>query len=227
MKPVGYIINYPGWRDGEGGLFYNYVMAANGIWIEARGAWLTVRAIVATAKVRGLAPLDPVTALTYGKIPSPYFDLALSEMMKTPHQERYVAITYSDAYHVEIPGQTDSEAHVEYSNPDSVVVDLHSHGALTACFSSTDDRDDQGLRISGVIGNLNKIPIIMLRVGVYGYFNYINWDDVFTGKAAASGVIEWTEELEGKEVPEFELQSQPELRPDFGEHFRGRMWGYW
>jgi hypothetical protein len=37
-------------------------------------------------------------------------------------------------------------------------------------FSETDDKDESGFRLYGVIGNLHQAPKIRLRVGCYGYF---------------------------------------------------------
>jgi PRTRC genetic system protein A len=52
--------------------------------------------------------------------------------------------------------------HVRYRRPqldddEHLVVDLHSHGHLSAFFSTQDDRDDRGeFKIAGVIGNCDR-----------------------------------------------------------------------
>ena len=51
-----------------------------------------------------------------------------------------------------------------------VVIEIHSHHAMPARFSGTDDADETGFRVYGVIGRLPEQPEIRLRVGVYGYF---------------------------------------------------------
>ena len=204
MELVGYLTYTKEGADGVRGLFYDYLLASNGVFIEAKGAWITARVQVAEASIRGLAPLDPAVRLHFGKIPQSYFDLAVGEMMKTPSQERYVAITHNGNYHVHIPEQTDGAAHVKYTNPDAVVVDLHSHGRMLPFFSGEDNRDDQGLRVSGVIGQLDKGPVLALRVGIYGYYAAVAWEDIFEGQLSMRKVEDLVEEIETKEVSDIE-----------------------
>ena len=68
----------------------------------------------------------------------------------------------------------ETAASVSYERPRNVVVDIHSHGAISAFFSTTDDQDDQGLKISIVVGHLDKSPWypdgLASRVCVYGYY---------------------------------------------------------
>ena len=54
-----------------------------------------------------------------------------------------------------------------YQPPAGVVAEFHSHGGSRAFFSATDDRDEQGFRIYGVVGRLDTpLPELRLRVGV-------------------------------------------------------------
>jgi PRTRC genetic system protein A len=51
---------------------------------------------------------------------------------------------------------------VRYRMPDlapgeSLAVDLHTHGRLQAFWSSTDDADDQGVKVCGVFGSLHQV----------------------------------------------------------------------
>ena len=63
-----------------------------------------------------------------------------------------------------------------------MVAEFHSHGGSRAFFSATDDRDEQGFRIYGVVGRLNdSYPELRLRVGVYGHFAPLEWSQVFDG----------------------------------------------
>jgi len=45
----------------------------------------------------------------------------------------------------------------------------------------TDNEDEQGFRIYGVIGNMTRRPQVRLRVGIYGYFYELDFEDVFDG----------------------------------------------
>ena len=63
-----------------------------------------------------------------------------------------------------------------------MVAEFHSHGSARAFFSATDDRDEQGFRIYGVVGRLDTLrPELRLRVGVYGHFAPVEWPQVFDG----------------------------------------------
>jgi len=73
-----------------------------------------------------------------------------------------------------------------------VVLDLHSHGQMRAGFSAQDDEDDLGLKLYGVVGSLDTVPVVKFRVGVYGYFMEMRWKEIFSGTIA--GALEDYEE---------------------------------
>lgn len=68
-------------------------------------------------------------------------------------------------------GQDASATRVQYAMPErgAVLVDLHSHHAMGAFFSPTDDADDLGLSVSAVIGQLYTRPEIAVRLNVFGH----------------------------------------------------------
>ncbi len=181
FRPVGYLTSTKEGMRGERGSFYDYVTAENGIFIEAEGRFLAARVQVATGVIRGLAPLEPALVLRYGPIPQHLFDLALSAMLVDPEQERYVAVTWADGYHISVPEQEVSATSTVYEVPDDTVLDLHSHGRMRAFFSGTDNHDETGFRLFGVVGCLSDEPQLRLRVGVYGYHHLVPWDEVFAG----------------------------------------------
>lgn len=181
MIKVGYLVNHQRWMEGERGTFFDYILASNGLFIEARGKLLSARIPVAPAEVRGLAPVAPEVILRYGRIPQRLFDLAVSVMLADPGRERYLAITWEDGYHVRFPTQDGTGVAVQYSAVANVLLDLHSHGGMQAFFSRQDNEDEQGLRLYAVIGRMNEIPEVKMRCGVYGYFHPIAWGDLFEG----------------------------------------------
>ena len=182
MKMVGYLVNHPEGISGEKGIYYNYILAANGLFIEASNPMLAARVPVGECEVRGLAPVKAKIALTYGSIPQHFFDLALDTFLAAPDKEHYVAVTASAGYDFYVPVQDGNEASVVYEMGDSVVLDIHSHGHMPAFFShQTDDKDETGLKLYAVVGRLNATPVVKLRVGVYGYFHSLTWRDVFDG----------------------------------------------
>jgi len=84
-------------------------------------------------------------------------------------------------YRLRMPEQVSRDAGVQYAHLPSTVLDIHSHGATSAFFSTTDNQDEQGLRLYAVVGKLDSlIPEVKLRVGVYGYFAPVRFEEIFT-----------------------------------------------
>ncbi len=222
MKLVGYLVKTPEGLSGELGQYYTYILAANGVFVEAEGPLLSARVPVAECAVRGLAPLETRLSLTYGSIPQRFWDLALDAFMAAPDQERYVAITGAAGYQFYIPEQKGAGASVQYQVGDSVVLDLHSHHHMAAWFSPQDSRDETGLRLYGVVGRLNATPVVRLRVGVYGHFHDLRWNDVFDGSLA--GAVEYERE---EVIEECDVHSDPEAPGCQLEYLSGWMRGNW
>ena len=199
---VGYLIKREDVLLGQGqrGVLYDYVLAGNGVWIEAEGNLLGARVLVAPAQVRGLAPMERKVILRHGRIPQGLWDLALDVMLADPDRERYVAITWEDdRYHIHVPEQKRSAGGIsEIQLPENRVVDLHSHCGLSAYFSGTDNGDEQGFQLYVVVGKLDDKPVVRLRVGIYGHFQEVPWDHVFSGQLV--GARNEEEEVEVEEV---------------------------
>lgn len=191
-RPVGYLINHPDGLSGERGLYFNYILGSNGIFIEAESPLVAARIPVADCEVRGLVPVETKIVLTYGSIPQRFFDLALDAFLADPDKEQYVAVTVSNGYHFYVPVQAKNSASVVYAVGEAVILDLHSHGYMGASFSGQDNRDETGLKLYGVVGKLDTTPLVKLRIGVYGYFKTLAWRDVFDGSLA--GAVEFEEE---------------------------------
>jgi PRTRC genetic system protein A len=62
---------------------------------------------------------------------------------------------------------------------ETVVMDIHSHGAALPYFSPTDDGDETRLRFYGVIGNLRGTPQWCFRLGIYGHWTELDRDTLF------------------------------------------------
>ena len=180
-KPVGYLVKHQDGLYGKRGLYYDYILAENGVWIEAEGNLLAARVPVIHGQIRGLAPMEPVVVLRYGLVPQRFFDLALSAMLTDITKEHYVVVTWNDGYHFYVPEQERHGGGVKYEVGDQVIVDLHSHGRMMSWFSTTDNKDELGLKLYGVVGKLDKTPEVRLRVGVYGYYHPVSWGEVFEG----------------------------------------------
>ncbi len=203
MNLVGYVRKYPDKFVGEWGQFYTYVVAANGVFVEAKNPLLAARVPVAECPIRGLAPTQPMVKLAHGSIPQHLWELALNAFMAQPDKELYVAITGDGGYHFYVPEQEVTDNSTRYLTVDGVVLDLHSHAHMPAFFSPhVDNVDEAGLRLYGVVGRLDAAPVVKLRVGVFGYFMGLSWKEVFDGTLAGA-----SEQEEVKE--ECDVQSRP------------------
>ena len=177
---VGYLLNTERGQEGEPGLFYNYILAGNGLFIQARSSLLQATVQIADAPVRGLLPFKAGVELPMGSIPQYIYNLALSVLFTDRYQERYLAVTWEGEYRLRVPYQETSTCGVRYERLPSTVLDIHSHGTMRPFFSGTDDQDEQGLRLYMVVGRLDTlIPEVEMRVGVYGYFGPIQFEEVF------------------------------------------------
>jgi PRTRC genetic system protein A len=180
-KPVNYLTNSLTGLHGEAGVFYDYILAGNGLFIRAKNAHLAATVCIAPAEVRGLAPLEESIHLLHGKVPMYILNLALSVLCIKPDIEQYLAVTWQSNYSLGVPAQSQTAASVTYETLPGTVLDIHSHvGGVPAHFSGMDDHDEQGFCLYAVVGGLrNLFPTVELRLGIYGYFMPIEKEEVF------------------------------------------------
>jgi PRTRC genetic system protein A len=180
VRPVGYLLNKGEGLEGEPGLFYDYILAENGLFIRARNPLIGGLICISPLEIRGLFPLEERIELVHGKIPRRLYDLSLSLLMASSDREQYLAITWENEYQLRLPAQERSSASVKYESLPSSVMDIHSHGCMKAWFSGTDNTDEQGLRLYMVVGRLDTLlPEVEIRLGVYGYFTPLCVEEVF------------------------------------------------
>ena len=181
--PVGYLVNHPGGLAGVHGIGYDYVLGAGGLYVQSESAHLTARVTVASCTVRGLAPVTEKVQFAHGPIPASLFEVGLRWFQDDPDTERLFAVRWDgDAYRLVVPEQEGTASSLTYTPPAGVVAEFHSHGSSRAFFSKTDDGDELGFRIYGVVGRLDgDRPELSLRVGVYGHFAPLDWPQVFGG----------------------------------------------
>lgn len=178
---VGYLTRYHDGYHGQDGQGYNYIFAKNGVFIYSDNGFISARIPIAQCEVRGLAEEYPMAILNKGKIPGSLFDLAYSNIMANKGKETYFAITWDNGYHLWKTLQEGLEAHVEYTARVNTIMDIHSHPNMRAFFSHGDDKDEQGFRLSCIVGYPDGSPEVSVRVGVYGNYLPLAWNDVFDG----------------------------------------------
>lgn len=135
--------------------------------------------------IPGLKPLAPMVRWLHlpsripGALLPPILDHARSVYGQAhgviqPIEQQYHIVQTGHQLSVVVPEQHASFTTVAYTMPtESVLCDIHSHGALPAFFSAgsaaSDDADDTGLSVSVVIGDIFADPTILCRLNVYGH----------------------------------------------------------
>ena len=179
--PVGYVVNSNPDPTGTQGTGYDYVLADGGLYVQAQNDHITARIRIAEAEVRGLLPVQEKLVIRHGPIPAALLNAGIAWMQQTPETETFFCIRWqAGQYRIEKPRQTGRSTSVVYAPVPDAVVEIHSHASHPAFFSATDDRDEQGLRIYGVAGLLDRSkPQLALRLGVYGYYKHLEGREAF------------------------------------------------
>lgn len=179
--PVGYLINRMDGLTGSEGTGYDYVWAGNGLFVQSSNDLLNARVRVNYTRTPGLRETAERVTLEMGKIPMTMLERGIQWAASDPDQERYFAIRWDGrGYSLERPTQRGDRESVTYQAPPvNTVAEFHSHGKHAGFFSATDDADEQGFRIYGVIGrNAQGMPDIKVRVGIYGHHGDITLNDI-------------------------------------------------
>jgi hypothetical protein len=181
-RPAGYLIRTPAGLEGERGIFYNYILGGNGLFIQAKSAHLAATVCIAPQEVRGLLPVEDSIVLLHGHIPLNFLNLCISVMCIKPELEQYIAIVWDGKdYSIRIPDQMQNPGSVTYQTLDNTVLAIHSHvQGVLAEFSGIDDHDDSGFGLFAVVGDLITLcPTVKIRIGIYGYFIDVEKEFVF------------------------------------------------
>lgn len=166
-------------NDAQG---YQYILAAAGVYLRAENRFFDVLLPIVRCQIRGLAPLQPHFRLKVPRLPTRLLNAALSDarrarcrnggLKEALYHFHHDGLAQGARVRVLKPPQRATAASVVGAEANSarVILDLHSHGRLPAFWSTTDDRDEQSFRVYGVMGRLDTVPEIRLRLGVHGYW---------------------------------------------------------
>jgi PRTRC genetic system protein A len=160
---------------------YSYLWGGNGVFIQAHRNGLDVRFCIGKLVTRGLPPLEPLFKFDYSKISEEVMRAVLYHAQESAEEglERLFHLLWdaeSRVFRLHSPVQHQTAVSCrpieddENSTLHNAVIEIHSHHSMRAFFSKQDDRDEQGFRIYGVIGNVLERPEIRFRVGCHGYF---------------------------------------------------------
>ncbi len=189
------MINYLFAREGEmlypslSG-FYDYIVAANGVFIRAGRLHLQVLVPIMwfDLDLRGLARLDAldVKAEVDHRVPRELVEIMLSASIAAGDQERLFYLNPVDVapyWKIILPEQEAStyDVHpVQEGAADGVLIEVHSHHHMAPCPSGRDNQDEAfGVRLYAILGRLPERPTIAVRVGAWGYFYDVPAAEIF------------------------------------------------
>lgn len=178
-------------------LAYQYVLAATGVYLRAENHFFAVLLPVVRCSIRGLVPLQPNFRVKVPHLPGRLLaavlgdarqarrrDGGLNEALYHFHHDGARVRVVKPAQRATAAGVVGAESHTA-----GVILDLHSHGNMGAFWSGTDNGDEQGFRVYGVIGRLDERPEIRLRLGVYGYWFPLPVSVLFDGPGSFVDVL--------------------------------------
>lgn len=175
----------------------DWLFAANGLFKRATNAALSATVCVAQFRtsIYGLDALLPSVRWHHhrGLLPASWLDALLDSARKAcelpsgmvrPIEKQWFAVWRNQCVRLIVPKEQHASAGmVRYEMPtEPVLLDIHSHHTMRAYFSEVDDRDDQGLSISMVIGTIFERPEAVARLNVYGHRQRIPLTMLFDGR---------------------------------------------
>lgn len=173
------------------GQIYDYLLAGDGLWLAAENTTLRVRAPVAPAEIRGLPALGGACELRHGRLPAAIWEtcVAVARGVAAYRREVLLLVLHGPGgYRLTIPeDQRAGATRVSYTPPvlavgEAIALALHSHHAMPAFFSATDDADERDLGLYAVVGRLlGDRPEVIVRAGAYGHWLPVPWEAVFEG----------------------------------------------
>jgi PRTRC genetic system protein A len=159
------------------------IAASNGLFMQVKLDWLDC--------VLRLADVSPVPPLPYGNmqerihfsfgvIPVALLEQFIAAGRAGLPNEVAGGLIYSRAtqsLRLQVYAASEvSPDRIQYHMPtlnedETIAIDLHTHGRSHAFWSATDNRDDQGIKVSGVFGNLHHDkPDAAFRLAVNGCY---------------------------------------------------------
>ena len=165
---------------------YDYVFAANGTFIHAKNEIFEVTAPLSIIRekermVRGLRSIQPSI-----KLPKRVPAIELQRMvdmsrLSFPNEILFYLKWINGQWELDVPPQKAWQVMVKpLEDSQYIPIEVHSHNSMPAIFSSTDNRDENGLRIYGVLGRVDRRVVdFRLRVSIYGHYSVLPYELVF------------------------------------------------
>jgi PRTRC genetic system protein A len=183
------------------------VVAANGVSVQVKLDWLDC-----TVRIADIGPVPPLPygilderiVFAFNVIPVRLLDAFVEVGRRRLPDEIAGGLIYSrqtGELRLQLyEALTASPGSIRYAMPalepdESIAVDLHTHGRFPAFWSPTDDRDDQGIKIAGVFGDLHQPrPSAAFRLAVNGCYRALQhpWQQAQTADDSVDSRRGWS-----------------------------------
>lgn len=159
-----------------------YLWAGNGIFRSVSRTEFSATIAHSLVTTPGLVKLIPEFKLLVPQVPQNKVKAIIDRINQHPDLEQLFYLYWrGTAWEVICPEQecTPTNCISLEQYPEPAAIEIHSHGSMRAFFSSTDDREENGCRISTVIGRSNERLEIVSRVCAHGLFLDVSSDRIY------------------------------------------------
>lgn len=167
----------------DAGHLYNYLLAGNGVFLQAQRPELSVLLRIAPALVRGLPVLRSRLRVRFPRVPVQLvreMQNVAAEAARDPSGGLEVLLYLTlqagrwqllQPAQEQTPSSVQLAAHAERAAVMDALIDVHSHPFLMRGFSGTDNQSDGGaFRFAVLIADPAGTPSLHARLCVYGAF---------------------------------------------------------
>ena len=159
-----------------------YLWAGNGIFRSVSRTEFNATIAHSLVTTPGLAELSPSFELIVPQVPQNKVKSIIDRINQYPNLEQLFYLYWrGTVWEVICPEQecTPTSCISLEQHPEPAAIEIHSHGAMRAFFSATDNKEENGCRISTVIGRSNNQLEIVSRVCAHGLFLEIASDRIY------------------------------------------------
>ena len=159
-----------------------YLWAGNGIFRSVKRTEFNATIAHSLVTTPGLAELSPSFELIVPQVPQNKVESIIDRINQYLNLEQLFYLYWrGTAWEVICPEQecTPTSCISLEQHPEPAAIEIHSHGSMGAFFSATDNKEENGCRISTVIGRTNNQLEIVSRVCAHGLFLEIASDRIY------------------------------------------------
>ena len=159
-----------------------YLWAGNGIFRSVTRTEFNATIAHSLVTTPGLAELSPNFELLVPQVPPDKVKGIIDRINQYPDLEQLFYLYWrGTAWEVICPEQecTPTSCISLEQYPEPAAIEIHSHGSMGAFFSATDNKEENGCRISTVIGRSNNQLEIVSRVCAHGLFLDVASDQIY------------------------------------------------